>query len=58
MCIQYTVKHVYSEHTYNELMLIVKWFSFILGFKHIVKLTYIMNYIHNKANSPVHGTSS
>lgn len=34
-CIQYTVKHAYSEHAYNTLTLKVKWFLFPLGFKHI-----------------------
>lgn len=40
-----TVKHVYSEHPYNELMILVKWFSFPAGFKHIVRLSYITNSI-------------
>lgn len=34
-----TVKHAYIEHTYNKLTLIVNWFSFPVGFKHIVKQT-------------------
>lgn len=51
-----TVKHAYSEHAYNELTLIVKWFSFPVGLKHIVKLMDIMNYVYNKAKSTVPGT--
>lgn len=56
LSISYRVKHTYSAHTYNELTLIVKWFSFPLGFKHIVKLTDITNYIYNEAKLSVPGT--
>lgn len=32
-----TVKHAYSEHAYNELTVTAMWFSFPVGFKHILK---------------------
>lgn len=41
--IDITVKHAYNVHTYNELMLTVKLFSFPVSFKHIVKVTDITN---------------
>lgn len=41
---QNTVKPFYNEHAYYKLTLVVKWFSFPVGFKHIVKLRDIMNY--------------
>lgn len=56
--IDITVKHAYNVHTYNELMLTVKLFSFPVSFKHIVKLTDITNYIYNKAKFPVPGPLS
>lgn len=36
-----TVKHAYSQHAYNELMPLLKWFLFRMGFKHIEKLTHL-----------------
>lgn len=47
--ISYTVKHSYSTQAYNELTLIVKWFSFPLDFKYIEKLMNITNNIYNEA---------
>lgn len=52
-----TVKHAYSQHAYNELMPLLKWFLFPVGFKHIEKLTDLTNYIYDDAKSPVPGTS-
>lgn len=52
-----TVKHAYSKHTHNELILIVKWFSSPVDFKHIVKITDITNYVYNEEKSPVPCTS-
>lgn len=43
---EYTVKHAYSEYTYDELTLLVKWFSFLMGFKLIVKLMVIRTFIN------------
>lgn len=54
---KYTVKQSYSKHTYNELILIVKWFSSPVDFKHIVKITDITNYVYNEEESPVPCTS-
>lgn len=50
---QTTVKPTYSEHSYNELTIIVKLFLFHLGFKHFMKLTGKKNYLHNEAKSPI-----
>lgn len=52
-----TIKIVYSKAFYNELMLIVNWFSFPSDFKRTMKLTDRTNYENNDANSPVPGTS-
>lgn len=54
---QTTVKPTYSEHSCNELTIIVKLFLFHLGFKHFMKLTGKRNYIYNEAKSPIPGTS-
>lgn len=49
---EYTVKHAYSEYTYDELTLLVKWFSFLIGFKLIVNLMVIRITFIAKQNSP------
>lgn len=55
MCI--TVKHVYREQAYNELMLTAKWFSFPwLSYYLVVNLTDITKYAYNEPKSPVPGT--
>lgn len=53
-----TVKHSYSEHIYNELMLTVKGMSFLVTY--VVNLTDITNYSNkfNEAKLPVPSTSS
>lgn len=43
------------KHAYNELMLIVQWFSFSMGFKHIVRFMDITNYVYDYAKKPVLG---
>lgn len=49
---EYTVKHAYSEYTHDELTVLVKWFSFLMGFKLIVKLMVIRITFIAKQNSP------
>lgn len=49
---EYTVKHAYSEYTYDELTLLVKWFSFLIGFKLIVNLMVIRITFIAKQNCP------
>lgn len=52
-----TVKHSFSEHANNELMLTAKSFSFpMILFFYVVNLTGIMNYTNNEAKSPVPAT--
>lgn len=48
-CQAVQLTHLY---TYNELMLNVKWFSFPVGFKHIVKQTDITSNVYNEAKLP------
>lgn len=51
-----TVKHSYSEHIYNELMLTVKGMLFLVTY--VVNLMDITNCAYYKAKPPVPSTSS
>lgn len=49
---RHIVKHVYSEHAYNALMLTAKWFSFHITIFYVVNLTGITNYAYSEAIRP------
>lgn len=51
------VKHGYDKQAYNELMLSVKWISFLVTQLHVVILTALTNYAYNEAKTPIPWTS-
>lgn len=52
-----SVKYGDSEHTFNELTLTAKGFSFPVILFHVVNKTDIANYAYNEAKLPFRGTS-
>lgn len=52
-----TLKHCYNEHTYSELMLTTKRFSYLVTLLHAVNFTDITNSADSEAKSPVSDTS-
>lgn len=52
-----TVKHCYSAHIYNLLMLTAKWFSFPLTILYVVNLKDITNYTNKEAKFPLPGST-
>lgn len=49
---RHIVKHVYSRHAYNALMLTANWFSFHITIFYVVNLTGITNYAYSEAIRP------
>lgn len=52
-----TVKQGFSKHTFNELMLTAKLFSFPITLLHVVYLTNVTNYFYSEAKTLAPGTS-